>query len=68
MGVDEPYDNLSFMPTMLALTGNLRDDKSPLPALWSKGFRPFPGRLVKEVLPASSGKDSIAVTGASPTH
>ena len=66
--VDEPYDSLSFMPTMLALTGNLRDDKTPLPVLWSKGFRRFPGRLVKEVLPATPGKDPIAVTGASPTH
>ena len=66
--IDEPYDSLSFMPTMLALTGNLRDDKTPLPVLWSKGFRRFPGRLVKEVLPATPGKDPIAVTGASPTH
>ncbi len=66
--VDQPYDSLSFMPTMLALTGNLRDDKTPLPVLWSKGFRRFPGRLVKEILPATPGKDPIAVTGASPTH
>ena len=38
---------------MLALTGNLRDDKTPLPVLWSKGFRRFPGRLVKEILPTT---------------
>jgi hypothetical protein len=68
MVVDEPYDSLSFMPTMLALTGNLRDDKTPLPGLWSRGFRRFPGRLVKEVLPPTPGKDPIAVTGASPTR
>ena len=66
--VDEPYDSLSFMPTMLALTGNLRDDKTPLPVLWSKGFRRFPGRLVQELLPATPGIQRIAVTGASPTH
>ncbi len=53
--VNKPYDSLSFMPTMLALTGNLRDDKTPLPVLWSKGFRRFPGRLVKEILPATQG-------------
>jgi hypothetical protein len=66
--VDEPYDSLSFMPTMLALTGNLRDDKTPLPVLWSRGFRRFPGRLVQEVLPATPGIQRIAVTGASPTR
>ena len=48
--VDEPYDNLSFVPTVLALTGNLRDDNNPIPVLWDKGFRRFPGRPVKEVL------------------
>jgi len=53
--IDEPYDSLSFVPTVLALTGNLRDDNNPIPALWDKGFRRFPGRPVKELLtlPAS---------------
>lgn len=48
--VDEPYDSLSFAPTLLALTGRLRDDMSPLPILWKKGFRRFPGRVVKEAI------------------
>lgn len=48
--VDEPYDSLSFVPTVLALTGNLRDDNNPIPILWDKGFRRFPGRPVKEAL------------------
>lgn len=48
--IDEPYDSLSFVPTVLALTGKLRDDNNPIPALWAKGFRRFPGRPVKEVL------------------
>jgi hypothetical protein len=63
--VDEPYDSLSFMPTMLALTGNLRDDTTPVPILWSKGFRRFPGRVVREVLAAPPGKQKIATGGAS---
>ena len=63
--IDEPYDSLSFMPTMLALTGNLRDDRTPLPVLWNKGFRRFPGRIIKEILPASPQNQKIAVTGAS---
>ncbi|HEX3281895.1 MAG TPA: alkaline phosphatase family protein [Pyrinomonadaceae bacterium] len=61
--VDEPYDSLSFVPTVLALTGNLRDDSNPIPVLWDKGFRRFPGRVIREVM----GKpeiQKIAVTGA----
>jgi type I phosphodiesterase/nucleotide pyrophosphatase len=65
--VEEPYDSLSFVPTMLALTGNLRDDSHPLPVLWNKGFRKFPGRVVKELLPYAPGTQKIAVTGASAT-
>ncbi|MBA2525815.1 MAG: alkaline phosphatase family protein [Pyrinomonadaceae bacterium] len=65
--VEEPYDSLSFVPTMLALTGNLRDDSHPLPVLWNKGFRRFPGRVVKEILPRAPGTQKIAVTGASAT-
>ncbi|HEU4712652.1 MAG TPA: alkaline phosphatase family protein [Pyrinomonadaceae bacterium] len=49
--IDTPYDSLSFMPTLLALTGDLRDDNDPVPRLWDKGFRRFPGRVVKELLP-----------------
>ncbi|MEP6743291.1 MAG: hypothetical protein ABJB61_12390, partial [bacterium] len=63
MVIEEPYDSLSFVPTVLALTGNLRDDSNPIPALWQKGFRRFPGRVVQDVL----GKpeiQKIAVTGA----
>jgi len=48
--IEEPYDSLSFAPTLLALTGNLRDDNNPTPALRDKGFRRFPGRPVKELL------------------
>lgn len=49
--VDAPYDSLSFVPTLLAITGNLRDDSNPVPELWGKGFRPFPGPVIKELLP-----------------
>ena len=54
--IEEPYDSLSFVPTVLALTGNLRDDNNPIPVLWDKGFRHFPGRLVKEVLARPEAK------------
>ncbi len=63
--VDEPYDSLSFVPTVLALTGNLRDDYSPIPALWAKGFRRFPGRPIEQVL--TRHIDRTAATGAAIT-
>ncbi|HET6893257.1 MAG TPA: alkaline phosphatase family protein, partial [Pyrinomonadaceae bacterium] len=62
--VAEPYDSLSFVPTILALMGNLRDDSNPVPVLWNKGFRRFPGRVITEILPAHE-KQRIELTGAS---
>ncbi len=61
--IDTPYDSLSFMPTLLALTGNLRDDNNPVPKLWNKGFRHFPGRVVKELLPNGMDKKNISTNG-----
>lgn len=51
LAVEAPYDSLSFVPTLLAITGNLRDDSNPVPELWEKGFRTFPGNIVKELVP-----------------
>ncbi|HEY0379084.1 MAG TPA: alkaline phosphatase family protein [Pyrinomonadaceae bacterium] len=48
--VEEPYDSMSFMPTVLALTGQLSDGQKPVPVLWERGFRRFPGRVIREVL------------------
>ncbi|HEV7857486.1 MAG TPA: alkaline phosphatase family protein [Pyrinomonadaceae bacterium] len=49
--VEEPYDSLSFVPTVLALMGKLRrDGRVPVPVLWERGFRPFPGRIIEEAL------------------
>ena len=49
LNIDAPYDSLSYVPTLLALTGNLRDDNSPVSELWQRGFRPFPGRVVRQL-------------------
>ena len=63
--VEQPYDSLSFAPTVLALTGKLRDDNNPIPDLLDKGFRRFPGPIIKEVLGRGrSENQSIAGTGA----
>jgi len=63
--IEEPYDSLSFVPTMLALTGELRDDSTPVQTLWDKGFRRFPGRVVKELVPGRTDNKKSAATGAS---
>jgi hypothetical protein len=63
LNVEEPYDSLSFVPTVLALTGNLRDDYSPIPTLWAKGFRRFPGRPIHQVLTRRQN-NGTAATGA----
>jgi hypothetical protein len=65
--VEEPYDSLSFVPTVLALTGNLRDDNNPVPVLWDKGFRRFPGRPVIEVL-AKPETPKVADRGTTASH
>ena len=54
LDINEPYDSLSFVPTLLALTGDLRDDNEPVPTLRERGFSRFPGRVVRELVPQVS--------------
>jgi hypothetical protein len=49
LNVERPYDSLSYIPTVLALTGELDPDGRLSPALAERGFQPFPGRLVEEL-------------------
>ena len=56
--ISKPYDTLSFVPTLLAITGELRDDNNPVPSLRERGFSHFPGRVVKELLPARKYDES----------
>ena len=49
MDVRAPYDSLSFMPTILTLTGELDANGQPSPALRERGFLPFPGPVVREL-------------------
>jgi hypothetical protein len=62
--IERPYDSLSFVPTLLALIGDLRDDSTPVPALWEKGFRRFPGRIINELVPGTLNNRNSTATGA----
>ena len=61
--VEEPYDSLSFAPTLFALTGQLRDGSRPVPVLWERGFRSFPGRLIEEILGKSGPQAAPVAVG-----
>lgn len=49
LAVSEPYDSLSVVPTILALTRKLDSDNRPVEALAKRGFVRFPGRVITEV-------------------
>jgi type I phosphodiesterase/nucleotide pyrophosphatase len=49
LAVPEPYDSLSVVPTILALTGYLQSDNTPVESLARRGFSKFPGRVIEEV-------------------
>jgi len=49
LAVTEPYDSLSVVPTILALTGNLQSNNQPVENLARRGFLKFPGRVIPEV-------------------
>lgn len=47
--VTKPYDSLSFVPTVLYLTGKSDENGNPSPELYEKGFRKFPGKIIREI-------------------
>ena len=58
LAVTEPYDSLSVVPTILALTGNLESDNRPVESLAKRGFKKFPGRVITEVTGNNFGNAS----------
>ena len=58
--VTRPYDSLSFVPTVLALTGRLDAGNEPDAALRAAGFRRFPGRVVTEIVGGAGDEGSAA--------
>jgi len=65
LAVEEPYDSLSLVPTLLALTGQTEGGTRPVPVLFRRGFRPFPGRVVKEIF-EGAGTAAPVAGGARP--
>jgi hypothetical protein len=53
LAVEDPYDSLSVVPTILALMGKIDDQKRPNAELAEKGYKRFPGRVVKEIVSPS---------------
>ena len=49
LAVTEPYDSLSVVPTILAVTGDLQPDNRPSEGLAKRGFQRFPGRVIGEI-------------------
>ncbi|HEU0006312.1 MAG TPA: hypothetical protein VFS12_10010, partial [Terriglobia bacterium] len=47
--IEEPYDSLSLVPTLLTLTAQIKDERLS-ESLQQKGFWTFPGRTIREVL------------------
>ena len=50
LAVEQPYDSLSFVPTVLRLMGKIDEANEPTPEMRERGFRKFPGRVVKEIV------------------
>lgn len=48
--VDAPYDGLSFMATLLRLMGKIDDENRPTAELYQRGYRRFPGRVIREMI------------------
>lgn len=65
--VDEPYDSLSYVPTLLSLTGNLPNGRL-LPIWWDRGYRRFPGRIITEIVPPKLKGEDVAAIGVRDGH
>jgi hypothetical protein len=61
--VTEPYDSLSFVPTVLDVMGRLDSGQRPGRTMLGMGFSPFPGRVAREVVNRPAGNNSL--TGGS---
>ncbi len=47
--VEQPYDSLSFVPTILRMMAKTDNENRPLDGLARRGFHRFPGRAITEI-------------------
>jgi hypothetical protein len=67
LGISEPYDSLSLMPTILRLMGRIDGANRPDPELYKMGYRRFPGRVISEIVNGqTSPAKASSATGTSP--
>ncbi|MBM3801307.1 MAG: alkaline phosphatase family protein [Acidimicrobiia bacterium] len=60
--IEEPYDSLSFAPTVLWLAGKLTDEGLGS-ELRNQNFQPFPGRVIRQIVTERSPAFSGSTTG-----
>lgn len=61
--IREPYDSLSFVPTILALTNQLPTPTQILPVRFDGRTRPYPGRIINELFDPQQTLPARPVTG-----
>ncbi len=67
LAITEPYDSLSFVPTIFKMTGDLRQTGLS-PELREKGFQRFPGRIIEELFDASAPQTTSKGVAPSSSH
>jgi len=60
--ITEPYDSLSFVPTILSLTGQLTE-QGLSPTLRERKFQLFPRKAIRQIVPEESPVLSESTTG-----
>ncbi|HEY9285717.1 MAG TPA: alkaline phosphatase family protein [Pyrinomonadaceae bacterium] len=69
LAVEEPYDSLSFVPTVLTLTGRLPLPESTQAADFAAPPAPqFPGRVIRELFRADKPSPAVAVDSSHTTR
>ncbi len=63
--VAEPYDSLSFVPTVLALTNKL-DSPANVPVIWRKSIGSLPGRVISDLVESPAPSQTVAGASAAP--
>jgi len=66
--ITEPYDSLSFVPTVLTLTGQLPTPGMSLTAGYAHQPAQYPGRIIAELFAAQPRPTEGAVGGREGAH